>query len=73
MPPKNYKKQMKYNVWSLYTIRILRRSDLPYNRETNLPVRPVRYHSLWNDIKLSWLVLRRKADAFIWEDNELIN
>jgi hypothetical protein len=71
MPPKNYKQKSKYNVWSLHTIRQLRRNDSPINRDTGLPVRPVRYYSLWNDIKLAWLVLIRKADAFIWEDNEL--
>lgn len=61
--------KMKYKVWSLYTIRELRRNDLPFNRETGLPVKMLRYYSLFNDIRLAWLVLTRRADAFIWEDN----
>ena len=55
-------------IYSLYSIKELRDDNHAFNRETNLPARPERYHSLWNDIKLAWLVLTRKADAFTWQD-----
>lgn len=29
-------------------------------------VRPLRYPSRWNDLKLAWLVFTGKADACIW-------
>lgn len=63
-------KPNKYKVFNLYQIRHLMGNEWAYSRITGLPVRPERYYSIWNDIKLAWLVFRRKADAFIWEDNE---
>ena len=69
------KREIKYKVWSLYTIRelseMLKNPVLQeYKKEKWRPARPIRYYSIFNDIKLAWLVFRRKADAFIWEDNE---
>lgn len=64
----NTNKQKKCKVWSLYTLRELRKNDGAFIRKTGLPARKIRYYSLLNDIKLAWLVFTRKADAFIWED-----
>lgn len=59
----------KYNVWSLLTVRQIRYWEGGFIRETGLPAKPERYHSLWNDLKLAWLVFTRKADAIIWEED----
>ncbi len=59
----------KYKVWSLLTVRQIRDWNGAWSRKTGFPVRFERYHSIWNDLKLAWLVFTRKADAIIWEDN----
>ena len=46
----------KYKVWSLYKISDLRKNEAAFVRNTGLPARPERYYSVWNDIKLAWLV-----------------
>lgn len=61
--------KLKYNVWSLLTIKEIREWSGGFIRSTGLPARPERYWSKWNDLKLAWLVFTRKADAIIWEDN----
>lgn len=55
-----------YNLYSLYALR-----------NNNWPItpkgiaRPVRYFSWLNDFKLAWLVFTRKADAFIWSEEDI--
>lgn len=32
------------------------------------PVKPLRYISKWNDLKLAWLVFTGKAEAITWKE-----
>lgn len=59
--------------YNLYNIKQLFSWNGGWIRETNLPARPERYYSWFNDFKLAWLVFTRKADAFIWDENDLKN
>lgn len=34
------------------------------------PARPIQYTSIWNRLRLAWLVFRYKADAFVWDLGE---
>lgn len=59
----------KYKVYSLYRTRDFMPWHGAWHRDTELPYRPERYYSIWNDLKLAWLVFRRKADAIVWEED----
>lgn len=57
-------------IYNLYSVKQIRGNDNAFSRITGLPVRPERYWSKWNDFKLAWLVFVKKADAFVWDEND---
>jgi len=58
--------------YNLYTLESLQKHDNLTECEdgTWVPARPLRFYSVINDLKLAWLVFRRKADALVWPCNQ---
>lgn len=58
-------------MYNLYRVKDITKPDstIQVNGEY-VPMRSVRYPCLWNDIKLAWLVLTRRADAIVWPQDE---
>lgn len=57
-----------YSLWSLREMREYLQNP-PQYQDTDgdwRPLKPLRYISFWNDVKLGWLVFRGKAEAVTW-------
>jgi len=59
-------------MYNLYQLKDLQDTSVMTELENGswVPARPLRYYSILNDLKLAWLVFRRKADAFTWPGDQ---
>ena len=59
-----------YDLWTLRSLILhLEKGPQAFTevRGLWLPAKPLPYRSIWNRLKLAWLVFRYKADAFTWD------
>lgn len=61
-----------YDIWKLRTLQARNDPRILINGQW-VPARPDPYYSFFNRLKLAWMVLRYKADVFVWPEQENTN
>jgi hypothetical protein len=63
-------KRKPYDLWTVDRI-VQHHDDGPLKLNTDgrwVSAEPLPYYSVWNRMKLAWMVLTYKANAFVWRE-----